>query len=80
MPKIIGVRPSSFKGNDGQEVKGVNFYFTYPLDQGEGHGADRVYLTETRLSQTGYTPKVGDEVEVVYNRFGKCSEFRKLVK
>lgn len=78
MPKIIGIRSSSFKGNDGTEVQGTNFYFTYPLDKGEGCGADRAYLTASRLSQLGYVPKVGDEVEVIYNRFGKCSEFRRI--
>ena len=71
--KVVGFRKSSFKGDDGQQVSGVNIYLTYPLDKGEGQGTDRVYLTDAKLVECGYTPKVGDEVRVEYNRWGKCS-------
>lgn len=73
MATVVGFRKSSFKGGDGLEVKGVNIYLTYPLEKGgEGVGTDRVYLTEKRLAECGYTPAVGDEVKPEYNRFGKC--------
>lgn len=71
--KVVGFRKSSFKGDDGQQVSGVNVYLTYPLDKGEGQGTDRVYLTDAKLAECGYTPKVGDEVRLEYNRWGKCS-------
>ena len=71
--KVVGFRKSSFKGDDGQQVSGVNIYLTYPLDKGEGQGTDRVYLTDAKLAECGYTPKVGDDVRVEYNRWGKCS-------
>ncbi len=71
--KVIGFRKSSFRGDDGHDVSGINIYLTYPLDKGEGQGTDRVYLTDARLAECGYTPKVGDEVKVEYNRWGKCS-------
>ena len=76
MVKIIGIRPSSFKGDNGEEVSGKNFYYVYALDKGEGHGAERVYLTDAKLSQLDFAPKVGDEVEIEFNRWGKCSGFR----
>ena len=34
MATIIGVRSSSFKGNDEVEVMGKNIYFTEPLERG----------------------------------------------
>lgn len=71
--KVIGFRRSSFKGDDGQQVSGVNVYLSYPLDKGEGQGSERVYLTDAKLAECGYTPKVGDEVKLEYNRYGKCS-------
>lgn len=72
--KIIGIRPSSFKGtDDGKQVSGQNIYLTYPLESGEGLGAERVFVTVEKLSQWPYHPAVGDEVEVIYNRYGKCS-------
>lgn len=72
--KIIGIRPSSFTGSDGKTVSGQNIYLTYPLENGEGSGAERVFVTVEKVSQWPYRPKVGDEVEVVYNRYGKCQE------
>jgi len=78
--KIIGIRPSSFKGSDGTQVSGQNIYMTYPLDKGDGLGAERVFVTGERLGTWLYRPKVGDEVEVNYNRYGKCTEIVQLGK
>lgn len=72
--QIIGIRPSSFEGKDGTQVSGKNIYMTYPLDKGEGQGTDRVFVTNEKLAQWPYRPEVGDEVEVRYNRYGKCQE------
>lgn len=76
--KVVGIRSSSFKGKDGEAVRGTNFYFIYPLEKGkgEGEGTDRVYLTEGRLSELDFIPTIGDEVAVEYNRYGKASGFR----
>lgn len=75
--KVVGIKSSSFEGSDGKEVRGTNFYFTYPLaGKGDGEGTDRVYLTEKRLSELDFSPAIGDEVEVEYNRYGKASGLR----
>ncbi|MCI8593740.1 MAG: hypothetical protein HFF09_00605 [Oscillospiraceae bacterium] len=76
--KIIGIRKSEFTGSDGDTVKGVNYYLTEPMTASSAEGllAERVYLTEKRLSELGFVPKLGDEVSVEYNRFGKCSGLR----
>lgn len=34
--KVIGFRKSSFKGDDGQEVSGVNLFLTEKCEKGEG--------------------------------------------
>ncbi len=59
MAKIIGIRPSSFTGRDGSQVSGKNIYLTEPLEKGEGLAADRVFITDAKLSQWTYQPKVG---------------------
>ncbi len=64
--KIIGIRPTQFKGNSGDDVTGKNIYVTYPLEKGEGLGAERIFLTDTKLNKQEYQPKVGDEVNVSY--------------
>lgn len=76
--KIIGIRPTSFKGDKGDDVTGKNFYVTYPLENGEGLGAERIFLTAAKLNKWSYQPKVGDEVSISYNRFGRCDGISKL--
>ncbi len=78
MAKIIGIRPSSFTGQDGSQVSGKNIYLTEPLEKGEGLAADRVFITDAKLSQWTYQPKVGDEVRLEYNRYGRCSGMEKV--
>ena len=67
MATIIGVRSSSFKGNDGVEITGKTIYFTEPLEKGEGLAADRVFLTTDKLLKCQYDPKVRDDVRIEYN-------------
>ena len=70
--KIIGIRPSSFKGDKGEEITGKNIYMTYPLDKGVGLGAERVFITDAKMAGWDYKPQVGQEVKLSYNRFGRC--------
>ena len=75
--KIIGIRSSSFKGDKGEEITGKNIYVTFSLDKGTGLGCERVFVTDAKIADWPYNPVVGDEVEIVYNRYGRCD---KLVK
>lgn len=75
--KIIGIRPSSFKGDRGEDITGMNIYMTYPLEKGEGLGCERVFVTDAKAFQWTYKPKVGDEVNVLYNRYGRCDGMSK---
>ncbi len=74
--KIIGIRPTAFKGDSGS-VSGKSLYVTYPLEKGEGHGSERIFVTDAKLNQWPYQPKVGDEVNVSYNRYGRCDGMAK---
>lgn len=75
--KIIGIRPSEFKGDKGETITGKNIYMTFPLEKGEGLGTERVFLTEDKMSKWAYKPHVGDEVRLSYNRYGKCDGMEK---
>lgn len=75
--KIIGIRPSSFTGEDKTQISGKNIYLTYLLEQGEGLGSERIFLTDAKLNKWTYQPKVGDEVNVSYNRYGRCDGMSK---
>lgn len=76
--KIIGIRSSSFTGEDKTQISGTNIYLTYPLEKGEGFGAERIFVTDAKLAKWTYRPKVGDEVNVSYNRYGKCDGMSKV--
>lgn len=73
MATIVGVRTSSFKGDKGETISGKTIYFTEPLEGGEGVSAERVFLTTEKLLKCQYDPKVGDDVRIEYNRYGRCS-------
>ena len=75
--KIIGIRPSFFTGEDKSQISGRNIYLTYPLEKGEGHGSERIFVTDAKLNAWTYQPKVGDEVNVSYNRYGRCDGMAK---
>ena len=49
--KIIGIRPSSFKGDRGEDITGMNIYMTYPLEKGEGLGCERIFVTDAKAFQ-----------------------------
>lgn len=76
--KIIGIRASTFTGDNKTEISGKNIYLTYPLEQGEGLGSERVFITDAKLNKWPYQPKVGDEVNVFYNRYGRCDGMSKV--
>lgn len=47
---------------------------SYPITgDGAGQACDRIYITDAKLAKCGYTPHVGDEVNVTYNKFGKVA-------
>lgn len=72
MPKVVGYAESKFNAKDtGKEIKGVNIYLEYVSKNVTGIATDRLYVTENRLTECGYYPNVGDEVDVMYNKFGK---------
>lgn len=70
--KIIGIKPSSFAGDGKSQISGRNIYLTYPLEKREGFGSERIFVTDAKLNKWTYQPKVGDEANVSYNRYGKC--------
>lgn len=73
MATVVGVRTINFIGKDGNPVTGKNIYFTEPLEDGEGVSAERVFLSMDKLVKCQYDPRVGDDVHIEYNRYGRCS-------
>ncbi len=68
--KLIGYRMSSFTAKDtGEVIRGYNLYLSGPEEKVEGLGCERVFVSEKKMGD--YQPHLGDELSIVYNRFGK---------
>lgn len=75
--ELVGYRRSAFTAKDtGERIVGYNLYMTGKDEDVEGLMTDRVFLSDRKLD--GYIPRVGDQLEVIYNRYGKVSELRMI--
>ena len=74
MAKIIGLKIGGFVPKDGSpKVEGATVYVTEPLigDKTSGVEAWSIFMSQSKLDALGFTLKVGQEVEIMYNRYGK---------
>ena len=78
--KLIGFKRNDFNTKEGVPITGYNLYLTYPVTgpEAEGMVAERIYVSDGKLAKCGYKPRVGDEVAVVYNRYGKPEAITKV--
>lgn len=73
---IIGFRNVDFKGTDGGQVTGTSVYLAEPVPNGQGQGqsVDKIFLSSKKLAQLTSPLKVGAQVEVYYNKYGKVEK------
>ncbi len=72
--KVVGIRHLDFTGNDGRAVKGTQFFLSEPMEApAQGVSTEKAFLKPDALNNMGFMPKLGDEVEVRYNKYGKAS-------
>lgn len=70
--KVIGIQKGVKFQIDGNEFRGVNLWFSYSRDGVEGVATEKVFVNETKPYYPNVLSlKLGDEVNVTYNRFGK---------
>lgn len=73
--KVIGYRKFTYKSKKtGADVKAVNLYVTEKgnPDKGfMGETCERLFCFEDSLN--GYLPMIGDNVEILYNKYGNIS-------
>lgn len=70
---IRGLKPSSFKTKDEQQIRGVRVFTGSPITSkgGSGEEPESFFLTDEKLSALDFVPEVGMDIEILYNRFGK---------
>lgn len=71
--KIVGVSNVEFTTDAGKTITGSTIYYTEPLepDRGSGCFAGKLFLSAAKLAALGYSPLVGQEVELLFDRNGK---------
>ena len=75
--QVIGYRNVSFKDDKtNKEITGISIYTTCEDDRVTGLMAEKLFLGNRILSDTHYTPKVGDIVVVSYNKYGKPDDIQ----
>ena len=75
--KVIGFVESSFTAKDtGAVIEGMNIFVTFENKRTTGSACDRLYVSRQRLEECGYYPSIGDDIEPLYNRYGKISGIR----
>lgn len=74
MVKIVGIVRTSFQPKDSATtIEGLTIHTTEPIarDRGEGVVTDHFFLTMDKLKSLQFTPAVGQEIEVLYTKWGK---------
>lgn len=68
--KIVGFQKVNGTNKQGQAYSGVRMFVTEQRDKVQGLACDDVYVGDQFLP-VGVIFNVGDEVEFVYNKFGR---------
>lgn len=75
--KILGYEKVKFNFDDGRSCEGYYLYLhddkAYP-QKVVGMKTERVFISDAKASACNFSPKVGNAVKVLYNRYGKVDE------
>lgn len=75
--KFLGFSNVCFMSKSNEEVKGINFYVSYPINvnNGQGEGTERYFLSEAKIERLNIVPSelIGQDIRLDYNRYGKIS-------
>lgn len=75
---IVGKREVNFKDDQGKVIDGISFYFTMEADGVTGVMTGKLFLSRERCNRLDKLPGIGEKVAVVYDRYGKPTEFRPI--
>lgn len=83
--KIVGLKDYDFVSNEGTRLQGSKFYMLLNAGNPRVQGIEVLSLSasstlmSTWLTSDAVKPKLGDVVELVYNRYGNLDHFRPLM-
>lgn len=73
--EIVGYKKKAFTAPDGANISGYDLHVTGMESGVTGNFVERMFCSERKLG--GYTPNLGDIIDIAYNRFGKIDTIRK---
>lgn len=75
--RIVGYQNMEFKGDKGEEVKGMQVFLGEDITKdGDGMRVTKIWLTPKKIEELSVQIDLGVEVDVVYNRYGKVADLR----
>lgn len=76
--RIIGVVNTKFTAQDGTVIEGKTVHTAEPIspERGIGEAGDHFFMSTTKLAALDFIPAVGQEVEVLYNRYGRVASLK----
>lgn len=77
--KVIGIQTDAKFTIDGKEFRGCNLFLSYPSSGVTGVKTEKVYVDNSKACYVdALNLKVDDEVNFLYNRYGKVDAIVKL--
>ena len=71
---VLGFQKNAtFKGQDGETVRGTRLFLAAPADPATGAVGEVVNVQFT-TAKTEYDPVVGDQIRMYFNRYGKIQQ------
>lgn len=74
MYNVIGLEHRQYTNKQGRQVSGYNLYVTYDKDKMDGIACLSEWCSDALIQDSGIA--VGDNVELLYNRFGRVESVR----
>lgn len=75
MYDVVGYQHKELKFQDGNSCTGYYLFLSEKREGVEGIATERVFCSDKKIGN--YIPKIGDHVQVFYNRYGKVDSVGK---
>jgi hypothetical protein len=75
MYEVVGFQHKELKFEDGNTCSGYYLFLTEKRDKVSGVATDRVFCSDGKIGE--YVPKIGDHIQINYNRYGKVAQVYK---
>lgn len=67
--KVVGVQRKTLQFKDGNSCAGCFIHLTEEREGVQGVAVENIFISAQKLGD--YSPQLGDEVNIYYNRYGK---------